>query len=462
MPVSFFLHSFVDNFLSVNIGILQQILNFARFCHKSIKMRFFLKYFLAFFVFASIFSVSFAQNSANGAVSEVCLLPDSYAARIDSMVNRCIDRKILPGCQIMAIHSDTVVFSKNYGYLTYDSVDAVNDYTVYDVASMTKPLATTLAVMRLYEDRMLRLTDKVGQFLAYTEGSAIAELTMAELLTHTSGLSAFVPFYREISGKNLWDTTVLSTVESVQFPHLIAEGIYLREDYPDLLRHKIAIYPVGQKKYVYSDLGFFLLKEVVEAIIQRPMEDFLAEQFYRPMGLNRTGFHPLEFVKDGNIAPTENDKYFRKQVLKGYVHDQTAALFSGNGGNAGLFSTATEVSAILSMLMHGGVYKGQRYFAEKTVKQFVSTCPMHNCQRRGLGFDTPSFAEKNPVLPPQASRFTYGHQGFTGTVFWCDPDSGLVYVFLSNRVYPDAEPNRLSQSRLRLLVHEEIYKALGY
>lgn len=423
-------------------------------------MRSILKGFIVSCFLAICSCVSFAQEY--GTPSSVCTIPDFYASRIDSMVNLCIDHKILPGCQILAIHSDTVVFSKNYGYLTYDSVDAVNSYTVYDVASMTKPLATTLAVMKLYEDHRLRLTDKLGQYLDYTDGTAVADLTLVELLTHTSGLSAFVPFYREISGKNLWDTTVLSTVQDSRFTHQVAEGIYLRDDYPDVLRHKIAIYPVGKKKYVYSDLGFFLLKEVVESIIQRPLDEFVDEQFYRPMGLHRTGFHPLEFVKDGNIAPTENDKDFRKQVLKGYVHDQTAALFGGNGGNAGLFTTATEVGAILSMLMHGGVYNGRTYFSEKTVKQFVTTCPMNNCQRRGLGFDTPSFAEKNPVLPSQAGRYTYGHQGFTGTVFWCDPDAGLIYIFLSNRVYPDAEPNRLSQSRLRLLVHEEIYKALGY
>ena len=149
-------------------------------------------------------------------------------------------------------------------------------------------------------------------------------------------------------------------------------------------------------------------------------------------------------------------------MLKGYVHDQTAALFGGNGGNAGLFSTATEVSALLNLLMHGGTYNGRTYLSEKTVRQFVTTFPIHGCQRRGLGFDTPSFPAKNPVLPAQASGRTYGHQGFTGTVFWCDPDADLIYVFLSNRVHPDAEPNRLSKSRLRLLVHEEIYKAIGY
>lgn len=430
--------------------------------HNSMCMRSCLRILWLFPLLFSFCFASFAQKKAGIQPNDVDLLPAYYSHRIDSMVNLCIDHRILPGCQILAIHADTVVFYRNYGFLTYDSVEAVNNATVYDVASMTKPLATTLAVMKLYEDGHLRITDKVGKYLPYTEGTGVADLTLVELLTHTSGLSAFVPFYREISGKSGWDTTVLRSVEGPDFSVKVADSVFLRTDYPDIIRHKIAIYHIGQKKYVYSDLGFFLLKEVVESIVQRPMEDYVAEQFYQPMGLYRTGFHPLDFISDGNIAPTENDRYFRRQVLKGYVHDQTAALFGGNGGNAGLFSTAFEVSALLSMLMDGGRYNGRTYLSEKTVRQFVTTCPVHGCQRRGLGFDTPSFPAKNPVLPSQAGNRTYGHQGFTGTVFWCDPDADLIYVFLSNRVYPDVEPNRLSQSRLRLLVHEEIYKALGY
>lgn len=425
-------------------------------------MRSVLQYLLLFSLFIPSFFASYAQKNAGKDVASVAFLSDSYVHSIDSMVNSCIDQRILPGCQILALRADTVFFARNYGYLTYDSVEAVNNATVYDLASMTKPLATTLAVMKLYDDHRLQLTDKVGKFLDYTSGTAVAEITLAELLTHTSGLSAFVPFYRGISGKDGWDTTVLNSVQSDRFTVKVADSVFLRADYPDIIRHKIATCTLGPKKYVYSDLGFFLLKEVVEAVEHRPLEVFVEEQFYRPMGLQRTGFHPLEFVTDGNIAPTENDRYFRRQVLKGYVHDQSAALFGGNGGNAGLFSTATEVSALLTMLMNGGSYNGRTYLSEQTVKQFVSTFPIHGCQRRGLGFDTPSFPAKNPVLPSQAGRRTYGHQGFTGTVFWCDPDADLIYIFLSNRVYPDAEPNRLSQSRLRLLVHEEIYKALGF
>ncbi|MBO4644988.1 MAG: beta-lactamase family protein [Bacteroidales bacterium] len=380
--------------------------------------------------------------------------------KIDDMVHGAIENKIIPGCQILAMSHGKLVYYKNFGYLKYDSILPVNSQTMYDVASMTKSLATTLAVMKLYDNHDLRLTDTVGMYLDYAAGTGVGKLTLAELLTHTSGLAAFVPFYREISPKGVWDSSYLCSQYSDTFCVQVADHVFLRYDYPDTVRHKLAIYRLNEKKYVYSDLGFVLLKEIVEKIAHQPMDSFLMEKFYVPMGLTRTGFNPRNWTCADNIAPTEEDRYFRKQVLQGYVHDQTAAVFGGVCGNAGLFSTASEVAAILQMLMNEGSWQGKCYLSPLTVKQFVTTCPMHGCQRRGLGFDTPSFAKPNAVLPEASSRRTFGHQGFTGTVFWCDPEEDFIYIFLSNRVYPSAEENKLSKSRLRLLVHEEILKAL--
>lgn len=418
--------------------------------------------FLSFFLlFVAIIVSSFSQSSLLFSPNSCNQLADDSSNIIDSLVNSAIRSHIFPGCQIIAIHSDTIIFYKNYGFLTYDSVSPVDANTSYDVASMTKSLATTLAVMKLYDDGKIRLTDTVGQFLDYSSGTPVASLTIAELLTHTSGLSPFIPFYREISNNGVWDSRYLRPTESDSFSIVLADSVFLRYDYPDIVRAKLVQYPLLRKQYRYSDLGFFLLCDIVETILDRPMDEFLYEYFYQPMGLTRTGFLPLYFIHDGNIAPTENDTYFRKRVIKGYVHDQTASVMGGVCGNAGLFSTAQEVGALLSMLMHGGVYKGRTYLSQKTVRQFVTTCPMHNCQRRALGFDTPSFPGPSEILPAAAGKRTFGHQGFTGTVFWCDPENDLIYVFLSNRVYPDAEPNKLSKSRLRLIVHELIYHSLG-
>ena len=191
------------------------------------------------------------------------------------------------------------------------------------------------------------------------------------------------------------------------------------------------------------------------------MDSFLMRHFYEPMGLNHTCFMPLSngFTK-AEIAPTEKDETFRKQVVQGYVHDQTAALFNGNAGDAGLFTTAEDLANIYQMLLNGGVYKGNRYFSEETVKTFISAHEMHGCSVRGLGFHTPKHPGSSSIVPTKASRKTFGHQGFTGTVVWCDPDNRLIYVFLSNRVYPNCYPNKLSQSGIRLKAHEMIYQGM--
>lgn len=414
---------------------------------------------LIFIVFSLILFVNESVTAQDVASQYSALSPEANH-RIDSMVQRCIDKHIIPGCQIMALYRGNVIYDRNFGYQTYDTTFPVNDGTMYDVASMTKSLATTLAVMKLYDDHLLRITDKVSTYLDYTASTAVGNLTIAELMTHTSGLSAFIPFYRDISPKGVWDARYLHSAPDSLFSVKVADSVYLRYDFPDTVLHKMAIYKLGQKKYVYSDLGFILMKEIVERVAGVPMDQFLNDNFYMPMGLTRTGFNPTEWTSVENIAPTENDTYFRKQQLRGYVHDQSAAVFGGVCGNAGLFSTAHEVAVILQMLMNGGEWENHRYLSDKTVLQFVSTCPMHGCQRRGLGFDTPSYAGPSGLLPAIAGNKTYGHQGFTGTVFWCDPQNDVIYIFLSNRVYPSAEENLLSKSRLRLLVQEEIYHDL--
>ena len=227
------------------------------------------------------------------------------------------------------------------------------------------------------------------------------------------------------------------------------------------MRYKIAHCSLGQHQYVYSDLNMLLLKDMVEKVTGMAMDSFLTEQFYAPMGLKRTCFTPLDhgFTKV-DIAPTERDETFRNQVVQGYVHDQTAALFYGNAGDAGLFTTAEELAAIYQMLLDSGAYKGKRYLSEQTVRLFTSAYELHGCKIRGLGFHTPKHAGTSSIVPADAGIHTFGHQGFTGTVVWCDPDTRLVYVFLSNRVYPTCYPNKLSQSRIRLLAHEIIYKAI--
>jgi CubicO group peptidase (beta-lactamase class C family) len=241
----------------------------------------------------------------------------------------------------------------------------------------------------------------------------------------------------------------------------VAKNLFLSLEYQDTIKRIIYDLKLKPKKYLYSDLSFLLLKEMVESIVKKPCEEYICSEFYESLKLEDTYFHPaLKGVDLEKIAPTEMDTAFRKQLVHGYVHDQTAALFGGFAGNAGLFSSAQDLLVILEMLMNKGAYHGKRYISEKTVQLFTSPYFCNGSKRRGLGFDIPSAEKPSEVLPKQASANTFGHQGFTGTVFWCDPKENLVYIFLSNRVFPNAEPNLLSKSKIRLLVHEKIYENL--
>lgn len=390
--------------------------------------------------------------------NNVYKLPQKTVRTIDSLMNQGLRTEVFPGGQVVVLHHGEIVFDKCYGYQTYQPLLPVTDSTLYDMASVTKAAATTLAVMKLYDEGKIKLYDTIGAYLPYLRGTDKSRIFLVELLTHTSGMPAFIPFYKKIANNEAYIQDQIARNFYIQ----IADHCYLRNDYQDSVRYQIAHCKSGAKKYVYSDLNFFFLKEMVEQITGIPMDQYLQENFYQPMGLRHTCFNPLRngFSKN-DVAPTERDTLFRHQVVEGYVHDQTAALFDGNAGNAGLFSTAREIAAIFQMLIDGGIYQGQRFLSEKTVKFFTKTFSIHGCNRRALGFDTPCFEKPNGVLPSMASNKTYGHQGFTGNVVWCDPDRELVYVFVSNRVHPYSEPNKLVKSKIRLTVHEAVYRGLS-
>jgi beta-glucosidase-like glycosyl hydrolase/CubicO group peptidase (beta-lactamase class C family) len=388
----------------------------------------------------------------------ISALPDNITQEIDKILQNGISDHIYPGCAVIALHHGQPVYQKVFGYLDYNRQDKVTHQTLYDVASITKVAATTLAVMKLYDNHEIHLTDKIGKYLPYLAGTDKANLTLEELLTHTSGMPAFIPFYKSIMGNEKY----LRAYKSEHFNIQVADHLYLRKDYPDTIRYKIAHCKLKEKKYEYSDLNFFLLKDMVETITMQPMDEFLSENFYQPMGLSHTTFRPLShgFLRN-EIAPTEEDKLFRKQLVHGYVHDQTAALMNGNAGNAGLFTTAEELAAIFLMIQNGGILNAQRYLSEATVEEFTRMHSLHGCHVRGLGFHTPKAPGESSIVPIASDTQIFGHQGFTGTVVWCDPKEELIFVFLSNRVCPDAEPNKLAKSGIRLKVHDLIYKGLG-
>ena len=390
-------------------------------------------------------------------VENFSALPDDITQSLDKMLQDGIQNRIYPGCEVIALHHGQPIYHKAFGYLDYSRQEKVTPQTMYDVASLTKVAATTLAVMKLYDNGEIHLTDKIGKYLPYLAGTDKANLTLEELLTHTSGMPAFIPFYKSIQGNEKY----LRTSKSENFSIQVADNLYLRNDYPDTIRYKVAHCKLKEKKYEYSDLNFLMLKDMVEIVTMLPIEQFLAETYYQSMGLSHTSFLPLKngFSKK-EIAPTEKDESFRKQLVHGYVHDQTSALMNGNAGNAGLFSTAEEIGALFLMLQNGGVYDGTRYLSESTVREFTKMHALHGCQLRGYGFHTPKASGQSSIVPAAASTQIFGHQGFTGTVVWCDPKEELIFVFLSNRVCPAAEPNNLAKSGIRLKAHELVYKGI--
>ena len=383
------------------------------------------------------------------------LLPDTLTKELDRMLENGVRDQVYPGCVMIAAKDGKTLYHKAFGYYTYDHQNKVTTQTMFDVASITKVAATTLAVMKLYDEQKIKLTDHIGEYLPYLKGTNKAHLTLAELLTHTSGLPAFIPFYKNIQGKEAY----LRPYKTPNFEIKVADDLYLRNDYPDTMRHTIAHCNLGHHQYLYSDLNFLLLKDMVEHVTGQPMDCYLAEKFYVPMGLVHTCFNPLTHgFSKSDIAPTEKDEDFRKQVVQGYVHDQTAALMNGNAGNAGLFTTAEELADIFQMLLDGGIYKGRRLLSEETVQLFTSAYEIHGCNVRGLGFHTPKTPGNSSIVPAKANKRIFGHQGFTGAVVWCDPATKLIFVFLSNRVYPTCYPNKLSKSQIRLKTHEVLYR----
>jgi beta-glucosidase-like glycosyl hydrolase/CubicO group peptidase (beta-lactamase class C family) len=400
------------------------------------------------------------QKAEGGMQNTVSLLPEKYRKEIDKMIKEGIDEKVFPGCQVLVSQKGKPLFVKNYGTTAYDSENIVTAQTIYDVASITKPLATTLALMKLYDEKKYSLKDTIGKYVSWLVGSDKSSLRIEELLTHTSGLLAYIPFYKKMVSDST-DALFLNTMETETFTVPVAKDFFLNPAYYDTIRKIVCESKLKPKKYLYSDLGLLLLKEMAENIIRQQFEEYICSEFYKPLGLENTYFNPaLKGVDLNTIAPTENDTLFRKQQVHGYVHDQMAALYGGFAGNAGLFSTAQDLNVILEMLMNKGTYKGKRYLSEKTVQLFVSPYYCNGSKRRALGFYTPSAEKPADILPKLASAKTFGHQGFTGTVFWCDPAKNLIYIFFSNRVHPNVEPNLLSKSKIRLLLHEKIYEGL--
>ncbi len=381
---------------------------------------------------------------------------------IDSMVVEGIKQRAFPGCQIFVAQEGKVLYNKSFGKFTYDSAaTTVQNHHLYDIASLTKVMATTLAIMKLYENKEINLSDKIGLYLPFLRGTAKEKITIKDILLHQAGFPAFIPFYKKTLGNPLPDTTYYSSVQTNRHSLEVADSLWADMALEQDIFNQIAMVDLKPEgEYLYSDLGFILLRKIVENISNMPFEAFMNLHFYKPLALGSLTFKPLKNgVKQSTIAPTENDLVFRKQLIHGHVHDQTAAMLGGISGHAGLFSNANDVGVIMQMLLNEGEYGNVRVLKASTVHLFTSK--QNKKSRRGLGFDKPETTPNKPSPTGEnCSPLSFGHTGFTGVCAWADPKHNLVYVFLSNRVYPSTENNLLAQSNLRTRIQDLLYEAI--
>lgn len=405
----------------------------------------------------------------NSVLLECCVSPQAVSAdikeldKLDNYIENAIRVGAFPGCRILASKDGKVFYDKAFGYLTQDKKNMVDINTIYDVASVTKVMATTMAVMKLYDQGKISLDAYLGKYVPETKGSDKEYLKIKDILAHQAGLKSWIPFYKEtLDAYGYPRTDIYNKTASGKFSIKVSDNLYMKKDWVDTMWKRILYSPLENRgKYVYSDLDFILLQKMVENITKQTLDQYVYKEFYQPLGMNSTAYNAKLKWPKKEIAPTEIDNYFRHQVVQGYVHDMGAAMYGGVSGHAGIFSTPNDIGVLFQMLLNGGVYNGKRYFQKTTVDLF--TAKNSFISRRGLGFDKPETnAGKGSPCCDNASKKTFGHQGFTGTCVWADPESNLVFVFLSNRTYPTAE-NKLINSSLnvREVAQQYIYKSLG-
>jgi beta-N-acetylhexosaminidase len=379
--------------------------------------------------------------------------------QIDSIAKDAIVNFAAPGCVVLALKDGKIVYEKAFGNYVYEKLSPISLNTVYDVASVTKICATTLAIMKLYDEGKLDLKKKLYDYLPETIGTNKQHIIVENLLLHEAGLVPFIPFYKEtIDAFGRPFPLLYSATANDSFNIRVTENLYMKNTWKDTIYKRILISPVGTKgKYIYSDNDFIFLGKIVERITGQTLNEYVLDNFYIPMDLQSIGFDPLLRNSITNIAPTESEKVFRNQVIRSTVHDPGAAMMGGVAGHAGLFSNAYDLAAIMQMLLNGGSFNGKQYFKKETVDMF--TAYQSKTSRRGFGFDKPekdNATRKDPYPTLSASAKTFGHTGFTGTGVWADPESNLVYIFLSNRVYPDVS-NTLLKMNVRGKLMELFY-----
>ncbi|MBI4946155.1 MAG: serine hydrolase [Bacteroidetes bacterium] len=382
-------------------------------------------------------------------------------AFIDSAVKRGIAEKAFPGCEVLLAKDKKVFYYRSFGYHTYENKRQVKKDDIYDLASVTKIGATTASVMKLAGEKKINVDYRLCDYLPWVNATNKMNIVLREMMAHQAGLKDWIPFYLSTLDKGEYKTGIYSKTRNDEFPYRVSEKLYINKNYSDTIWKRIIDSPVSNKcEYKYSDLGFLFMQKIVEQTSGIGLNDYAYQNFYKPLGLSTMGYRPRERFDLKRIVPTEYDIKFRKQLVHGDVHDPGAAMLGGVAGHAGLFSDANDMAIMMQMFLQKGEYGGEKYLDTAVVSEFTK-CQFCKDNRRGLGFDKP---EENPTKESPVcdcvSYLSFGHQGFTGTITWADPEKQLVYVFLSNRVYPDADNNKLVKMGIRSSILRTVYGAM--
>lgn len=415
-------------------------------------------------VFSSSNSMQYGELPAKEVPDFIpSIIKNNVFRQVDAFAMEGIREKAYPGCQVLIAKNGEVVFEKAYGYHTYDKKQEVKLTDVYDIASITKVASTTLAIMKLVDEGYLDIDKKLGDYIPELVGTNKEGLRLRDILAHQAGLPAWIPFYKSTIANEQAKNRYYRTQPNDTFNLEVANNMWMRNDYKDSILYRVALCPINSKQgYKYSDLGYYFFQYIIEKHTGKSLDQFVDSVFYKPMQLNHLGYLPKTKWPINEIIPTENDNTFRKQLIHGYVHDQGAAMKGGVAGHAGLFANASDLSKIMQMLLNKGEYNGVRYINKSTIEEFTKCQFCASDNRRGLGFDKPemNYRKTGPTCKC-VSSLSFGHTGFTGTIAWVDPDQQLIYIFLSNRVYPDAENKKLNDLGTRVKIQEEIYKNIN-
>lgn len=401
-----------------------------------------------------------------GTPESVGLDSKNIKTKVDSIINLAIKNEAFPGAQLLVAKQGKIIFHEAYGYHTYDNIQKVALNDLYDIASVTKILGPLPAIMKLYEKGKLDLDRPFSDYWKpWKHQKNKKDITLRELLAHQAGLQPYIVFLNEVTKKGKLKNRFVKHSKHNRFSKQAYNDLYVKNRFMNKMYRIIKRSKVNDKKiYLYSGLGSLIYPQLIQNLTGESYTTYLQNNFYGPLGCETLGYLPSLKNFPNAIVPTEKDTLFRKDLVKGWVHDENAALLGGVSGNAGLFGTAKDLAILMQMYLQKGEYAAKKYFEEETVNEFIKVQYPENNNRRGLGFDKPligndTLSLKDAYPAPEVSPESFGHSGFTGTFVWADPKNELVFIFLSNRVYPYRSHNNIYNLNIRPALQQVFYKA---